>query len=58
MAVIGPDTKPLGERSDIPAVTQSQIAATMAHLLGLPEFQTASPQAAAPIADVLKAGSP
>ena len=56
--MIGPDTKPLGERSDIPAVTQSQIAATMAHLLGLPEFQTASPQAAAPIADVLKAGSP
>lgn len=33
-AVIGPDTPPLGERSHIAPVTQSQIAATIAKLLG------------------------
>jgi hypothetical protein len=34
IAVIGPDTAPLGERHRVPAVTQSQIAATVAELLG------------------------
>lgn len=34
IAVIGPDTAPLGERSNIDLVTQSQIAATVAKLLG------------------------
>ncbi len=34
MAFLGPDTPPLGERSKIEAVTQSQIAATLAALLG------------------------
>ena len=34
MAFLGPDTAALGERSHIRAVTQSQIAATLAALLG------------------------
>jgi hypothetical protein len=34
IAVIGPDTAPLGERHAVPAVTQSQIAATVAALVG------------------------
>jgi hypothetical protein len=52
IAVIGPDTRPLGERRDIAAVTQSQIAATLASLLG-ENFQSFNPQAAMPIRDVL-----
>jgi hypothetical protein len=34
IAVLGPDTAALGERSNIAAVTQAQIAATLAALLG------------------------
>jgi len=34
IAVIGPDTAPLGERNAVAPVTQSQIAATVADLLG------------------------
>jgi hypothetical protein len=34
IAVIGPDTPPLGEMTNVPRVTQSQIAATIAALLG------------------------
>ena len=34
MAFLGPDTAALGERSKIPAVTQNQIASTLAALLG------------------------
>jgi len=34
IAVIGPDTAPLGERHTVPAVTQAQIAATVAALFG------------------------
>ena len=34
VAVIGPDTPPLGERTNCSALTQSQIAATIAALLG------------------------
>lgn len=33
IGVIGPDTPPLGERAKVPAVTQAQIAATVAALL-------------------------
>ena len=33
-AVIGPDTAPLGERSDTPPVTSSQVAATVAAFVG------------------------
>ena len=35
VAVMGPRTPPLGERRDVPTVTQSQMAATMAAALGL-----------------------
>jgi hypothetical protein len=48
IATIGPDTEALGERSNVPAVTQSQIAATVAALLGKEkEFHQSAPNAAA-----------
>lgn len=47
IAVIGPDTPALGERQSL-HVTQSQIAATIATLLG-EDFGTASPEAAKPL---------
>ena len=52
LACIGPDTAALGERSNAPPLTQSQVAATVAALLG-EDFCAAVPQAAPPIADVL-----
>ncbi|MEP6537622.1 MAG: AP protein [Bryobacteraceae bacterium] len=52
MAFLGPDTRPLGERSEIPAVTQSQIAATLAALLG-EDYAGSVDRAGKPIADVL-----
>ncbi len=52
VACIGPDTPAWGERADAPPVTQSQVAATVAALLG-EDFCAAVPQAAPPIADVL-----
>jgi hypothetical protein len=52
MAFLGPDTPALGERTKIEAVTQSQIAATLAALLG-EDYKAAVPQAGAPIADVV-----
>jgi len=52
IAVIGPDTKPLGERAEAAPVTQSQIAATIAALLGK-DFTKSNPQAAAPLKEVL-----
>ncbi len=51
IAVLGPDTPPLGVRSDV-NVTQSQVAATVAALLG-EDYQAANPQAAAPLPGVL-----
>jgi hypothetical protein len=52
MAFLGPDTPALGERSNVPAVTQSQVAATVAALLG-ENYPAAVPQAAQPVAAVL-----
>jgi hypothetical protein len=52
IAAIGPDTPPLGARSRVGSVTQSQIAATLAAAVGF-DFRTFAPQAAPPIADVL-----
>jgi hypothetical protein len=52
LAVIGPDTPALGERRNAARVTQSQIAATIAALLGL-DYRRDQPRAAAPIADVI-----
>ena len=52
IAVIGPDTAPLGERAHIAPVTQSQIAATVAALVGK-DYRRSVPAAAPAIADVL-----
>jgi hypothetical protein len=51
IAVLGPDTPVLGERTNSPPVTQSQIAATVADFLGR-DFLTASPKAAPPLAGI------
>lgn len=52
MAFLGPDTPALGERKSIGALTQSQIAATIAALLG-EDYAGATPAAGKPIRDVL-----
>jgi hypothetical protein len=54
MAFLGPDTPALGERSKIPAVTQNQIAATLAATIG-EDYRKDVPKAGPPIADVVKA---
>jgi bisphosphoglycerate-independent phosphoglycerate mutase (AlkP superfamily) len=54
IAVMGPDTEALGERARIASVTQAQIAATVAALLGQ-DYPAAVPQAAQPIRAVLPA---
>lgn len=53
IAVLGPDTPPLGERKDVPRVRQSQIAATAAALLGK-DWGAASPKAAPPLRDAIR----
>ena len=53
VAIIGPDTPPLGERTNCAPVTASQIAATIAAFLG-EDYRAAFPQAAAPIPDAIK----
>jgi hypothetical protein len=53
IATLGPDTPALGERSNTAAVTQSQVAATIAALLG-EDFRADVPTAAPPIADVIR----
>ena len=55
IAVMGPDTAPLGERKHVEAVTQSQIAATIAALMGK-DYVKDVPKAAQPIKDVLARG--
>ena len=55
IAVLGPDTPPLGERSHAAEVHQAQIAATVAALLGK-DFRRAVPEAAPPIDEVLGRG--
>lgn len=52
IAVIGPDTPPLGERANIPQVRQNQIAATFTALLG-EDYHAAVPKSGAPIKDAL-----
>ena len=52
IAALGPDTPALGERRGIAPVMQSQIAATVAALLGR-DFTAAAPAAAPPLADLL-----
>lgn len=52
MAFLGPDTPALGERSKIAPVTQSQIAATLAGLLG-EDYRKAVPKAGEVLKEVL-----
>jgi len=56
IAVIGPDTPSAGERTQTAPQTQSQIAATIAALLG-EDYHAAFPQSGAPIADALAGGA-
>jgi hypothetical protein len=53
MAIIGPDTPALGERRNASDITQSQVAATIAALLGY-DYRTVEPRAGAPIGDVIR----
>jgi hypothetical protein len=55
IAVLGPDTPPLGERSHTPEVHQAQIAATVAALLGK-DYRAAVPAAAPALGEVLGRG--
>jgi hypothetical protein len=55
MAFLGPDTAARGERSRIEAVTQNQVASTLAALLG-EDYRRDVSQAGPPIIDVLPAG--
>ncbi len=52
IAIIGPDTPPLGERVRSASITQSQIAATIATLLS-EDFHVAFPRTGAPIAEAI-----
>jgi len=53
IAVLGPDTPALGERRDCEAVTQSQVAATLAAFLGY-DYCNEISRAGKPIGDVMK----
>lgn len=53
LAAMGPDTAALGERAEVAALTESQVAATIAALLGL-DYGSAVPQAASPIDALLR----
>lgn len=53
IAFLGPDTPALGERANVAGITQSQIAATLAALVG-EDFNAAVDKAAKPIRDVLR----
>ncbi|HNQ74732.1 MAG TPA: alkaline phosphatase family protein [Verrucomicrobiota bacterium] len=52
IAVLGPDTPPLGERTNCAPVTQNQVAATIAAALG-EDFHAAFPKTGAPLAEAL-----
>lgn len=52
IAVIGPHTPALGELRDVPAVTQAQIAATVAAAIGK-DYRSARPEVAPPLAAAL-----
>jgi bisphosphoglycerate-independent phosphoglycerate mutase (AlkP superfamily) len=51
LAVVGPDTPALGERSQTPLIYQNQIAATLAAFLG-EDFAAALPRAGKPIREL------
>ena len=54
LAVMGPDTAPLGERRQTAEIHQAQIAATIAALLGQ-DYRHAVPAAAPPITEIMGA---
>lgn len=54
-AVLGPDTPARGVRTDVAPVTQAQVAATIAALLG-EDYAAAHPRAAPPVTDVFTPG--
>ncbi len=54
IAVIGPDTPPLGERRDVAPLTQGQLAATVAAFVGQ-DFRGVGRAAAAPVVAVVPA---
>jgi hypothetical protein len=56
VAVLGPDTPPLGVRANT-AVTQGQVAATIAQVLG-EDFGAADSRAAPPLPDVVRTAQP
>jgi len=56
IAVMGPDTEPLGERANTAAVTQAEIAATLAAFLGK-DFHKAFPEAASPLPVIAAPGN-
>ncbi len=53
IGILGPDTPALGERQNTPPVTQGQIAATVAAVLG-EDYNAALPKAAPPLPDILE----
>jgi hypothetical protein len=56
LAILGPDTPALGERSETKLVTQTQVAGTLAALLG-EDYSAAVPKAGIPIAEALPLGN-
>ncbi|MBE7536934.1 MAG: alkaline phosphatase family protein [Opitutaceae bacterium] len=52
MGFLGPDTPPLGERSNCQTLTQSQVAATLTAYLG-EDYNQSEPRAALPVAEAL-----
>jgi hypothetical protein len=56
ITILGPDTPALGVRANT-AVTQGQVAATIAHLMG-EDFNAACPHAAAPLPDIMYSNPP
>jgi hypothetical protein len=52
IGVLGPDTAALGERASLAAVTQGQIAATLAALLSK-DYRSSVPQSAVPLPDAV-----
>lgn len=53
MGFRGPQTPALGNRENVPAVTQSQVAATLAKFLGL-DWDAAEPTAGKPVASAVR----
>jgi hypothetical protein len=53
LAVMGPDTAPLGERQNVAPIAQAQIAATLAAFLGK-DYHAAEPKAAPPILELTR----